>query len=172
MNGKGQGTRQIKIMKKLFENKIISFLVRIVLGAVFVYASFDKMANPEAFANIIDNYHLLPYWMVNGLAIFLPWLELITGLLLITGKWVKASLLLYNIMLVVFIIALSQALIRGLDISCGCFSVHPSSTSEVWLRIIEDIILLAAAYFMFRYYPERTEAANNKNESNLINQTI
>lgn len=156
-------------MKKLFENKAVSILVRIILGAVFMYASFDKMANPEAFANIIDNYHLLPYWTVNGLAIFLPWLELITGLLLITGKWVKASLLLYNVMLVVFIIALSQALIRGLDISCGCFSVHPSSTSEVWLRIIEDIALLFAAYMMFRYYNEGNAKIPQTNENNSVN---
>ena len=76
-------------MKRLFENKYLVIAVRVVLGALFMYASFDKMANPEAFANIIDNYHLLPYQLVNPLAIFLPWLEFITGLLLIIDKWVK-----------------------------------------------------------------------------------
>lgn len=155
-------------MKKLFENKFIAISARIVLGAVFMYASFDKMANPEAFADIIDNYHLLPYQLVNALAIFLPWLEFITGLLLVTGKWIKGSLLLYTTMLVVFIIALSQALIRGLDISCGCFSVHPSSTSEVWLRILEDLVLLAVSIFLFKYTKDtkETEIENNK----IINQ--
>lgn len=155
-------------MKKLFENKFIAISARIVLGAVFMYASFDKMANPEAFADIIDNYHLLPYQLVNALAIFLPWLEFITGLLLVTGKWIKGSLLLYTTMLVVFIIALSQALIRGLDISCGCFSVHPSSTSEVWIRILEDLVLLAVSIFLFKYTKDtkETEIENNK----IINQ--
>ena len=155
-------------MKKLFENKFIAISARIVLGAVFMYASFDKMANPEAFADIIDNYHLLPYQLVNALAIFLPWLEFITGLLLVTGKWIKGSLLLYTTMLVVFIIALSQALIRGLDISCGCFSVHPSSTSEVWIRILEDLVLLAVSLFLFKYTKDtkETEIENNK----IINQ--
>ena len=155
-------------MKKLFENKFIAISARIVLGAVFMYASFDKLANPEAFADIIDNYHLLPYQLVNALAIFLPWLEFITGLLLVTGKWIKGSLLLYTTMLVVFIIALSQALIRGLDISCGCFSVHPSSTSEVWLRILEDLVLLAVSIFLFKYTKDtkETEIENNK----IINQ--
>ena len=134
-----------------------------------MYASFDKMANPEAFANIIDNYHLLPYQLVNPLAIFLPWLELITGLLLITGKWVKGSLLIYNVLLVIFIIALVQALIRGLDISCGCFSVNPSSTSEVWLRVIEDIALLFVSFMMLKYsYPTNNEEIE---KNNLINQT-
>lgn len=156
-------------MKKLFQNKYFIIAARIVLGAVFMYASFDKMANPEAFANIIDNYHLLPYQLVNPLAIFLPWLELITGLLLITGKWVKGSLLIYNALLVIFIIALVQALIRGLDISCGCFSVNPSSTSEVWLRVIEDIALFFVSFMMLKYsYPAKNEEIE---KNNLINQT-
>ena len=159
-------------MKKLFENKYIIIAVRIVLGAVFMYASFDKMANPETFASIVDNYHLLPYQLVNALAIFLPWLEFIIGLFLITGKWVKASLLIYNVLLIVFIIALGQALIRGLDISCGCFSVNPSTTSEVWLRIVEDIILLFFSFLMYKYTKDEDHAAAGKEieNKNLINQ--
>lgn len=167
MNGKLQVIPLIN-MKKLFENKYIAIAARIGLGAVFMYASFDKMANPQAFADIIENYHMLPYQLVNGLAIFLPWLEFITGLLLVTGKWIKGSLLLYTTMMVVFIIALSQALISGLDISCGCFSVHPSTTSEVWLRIIEDLVLLAVSFFLYKYTKDtnETEIENNK----IINQ--
>ncbi len=156
-------------MKKIFENKKVIVTLRIIIGALFIYASFDKMSNPEAFADIIDNYHILPFWLVNGLAIFLPWLEFLTGFFLVMGKWVKSSLLIINILLFIFIIALTQALFRGLDISCGCFSVKPSSKSEVWLRIVEDIILLAAAYLLYKYYPSnsnKTEIENN----NLLNQ--
>ena len=138
-------------MKKLFENKYVVIAARLGLGAVFMYASFDKMANPALFADIIDNYRVLPFQLVNALAIFLPWLEFITGLLLFTGKWVKGSLLIYTTLLVIFIIALAQALIRGLDISCGCFSVQPSSTSEVWIRIIEDLALLFVSVNLYRF---------------------
>jgi len=155
-------------MKRLFENKYFVIAVRVVLGALFMYASFDKMANPEAFANIIDNYHLLPYQLVNPLAIFLPWLEFFTGLFLIIGKWVKGSLLIYSALLVIFIIALSQALIRGLDISCGCFSVNPSSTSEVWLRIVEDIVMLFFSVMLFKYYPDTVVLRSvHEKETNL-----
>ncbi len=171
MNGNPRGIRQIKTMKKLFENKYFAFAVRLVLGAVFMYASFDKMANPEVFASIIDNYHILPYQLVNALAIFLPWTEFITGLLLITGKWVKGSLLLYNVLMVIFIIALTQALIRGLDISCGCFSVNPSSTSEVWLRIAEDLVLLFFSFMLFKYTPDAGINNREIGNNNLINQT-
>jgi hypothetical protein len=94
------------------------------------------------FAKVILNYKILPIQMVNLLAIFLPWFEFVVGLCLVIWKFERAALILYSAMLVVFIIALSQALIRGLDISCGCYSVDPSTTSEVWLRIIEDFIML------------------------------
>jgi len=141
-------------MEKLFKNKYFVLLARIVLGAIFVYASFDKMANPEAFLKIIHNYRLLPVQLENPMAIFLPWVELLTGFLLVVGKWEKACLLLYNFVMIIFVIALSQALIRGLDISCGCFSVDPSSTSEVWLRIILDIITLFFSVNLYMYLPE------------------
>jgi uncharacterized membrane protein YphA (DoxX/SURF4 family) len=141
-------------MQNFFTNKTFVFIARVVLGAIFVYSSFDKMANPEAFLKIIDNYRLLPVQLQNPMAIFLPWLELITGLLLIVGKWEKASLLIYNILMIIFVIALSQSLLRGLDISCGCFSVQPSSTSDVWLRLILDLITLFFSVNLWRYYPE------------------
>lgn len=130
------------MITKLFTNKYFALLVRIVLGALFIFSSMDKIANMPEFAKIILNYKILPVQLVNPLAIFLPWLEFVIGLCLVIGKFEKAALIIYSAMLVVFIIALSQALIRGLDISCGCFSVEPSTTSEVWLRIIEDIIML------------------------------
>lgn len=169
MESSGLSCKLIFNMKKLFENKYFTIIARVVLGSLFMYASFDKMAHPEAFANVIDNYRIVPFQFVNALAIFLPWLELITGLLLVTGKWIRASLIIYSALLVVFIIALSQALIRGLDISCGCFSLEPSTTTEIWLRIIGDIIMLFVCVLMLKYskFEENTETGN----INFINQT-
>lgn len=153
MSGKMQAILQNR-MAKLFENRKFVVFARIVLGAIFVYASFDKMANPESFLKIIHNYRILPVQLENPLAIFLPWMEFFTGIFLIVGKWEKGALLIYNILIVIFVVALSQALLRGLDISCGCFSVNPSSTSDVWLRIIEDIIALFFSVNLYRYFPQ------------------
>lgn len=141
-------------IRKLFEIRSFAILVRIVLGALLMYASLDKMANTGEFAKIIHNYRILPVQLENLLAIFLPWLEFITGLCLIIGKFPKGSSFIYSSILIIFIIALSQALIRGLDIACGCFSVKPSSTSEVWLRIIMDFIMLFFSVNLFLFIPE------------------
>lgn len=143
----------IKMLARIFSNKYFAVLVRVVLGALFIYASIDKIANMPDFAKIIHNYKILPVQLDNLLAIFLPWLEFITGLCLVIGKFERGALLITSAELAVFIIALSLALIRGLDISCGCFSVKPSTTSEVWLRIIEDVFMLFFSVNLFLNLP-------------------
>lgn len=151
-------------MEKIFTNKYFEPFARIFLGCVFIYASLDKIANPEAFAGVIKNYQVLPVQLINPLAIFLPWTELFVGLLMVVNKWARACLLIYSFLLVIFVIALSQALIRGLDISCGCFSVQSSSKSEIWLRIIEDLILLFISFNLYRY----TRAENFLSETKSV----
>jgi uncharacterized membrane protein YphA (DoxX/SURF4 family) len=148
------------MLTRLFTNKYFALLTRIVLGGIFMYASMDKLANMGDFAKIIYNYKMLPVELVNLLAIFLPWLEFIVGFCLVIGKYEKASILLYSFMLIIFIIALTQALVRGLDISCGCFSVKPSTTSEVWLRIVEDIIMLFFSVNLYLNLPEEEIVIN------------
>ncbi len=148
-------------MEKFFQNKYFDVTARIILGGLFMYASFDKMVNQEAFLKIIHNYKVLPVQLENPLAMFLPWMEFLTGLCIVINKWVKGAWLLYSTMLAMFIIALTQALVRGLDISCGCFSVQPSSTSTVWLRIIEDIIML---FFSINFYRFTKQSQNPEME--------
>lgn len=157
---------------KIFHNKYFAVACRIILGVLFVYASLDKIANLHDFAKIIHNYKLLPVLLENLLAIILPWLEFITGILLITGKYIKGSLLIYSSLLVIFLIALTQAQLRGLDISCGCFSVKPSSTSDVWLRIFLDLIMLYFSINLYiaenKYYEPLIIEAQNTHETENI----
>ena len=154
------------VMKKIFSNKYLSAAFRIALGALFVYASMDKIANPPDFLKIIQNYRVLPAALENPLAIFLPWLELITGIFLITGKFERASLIVYSALLLIFIFALAQAKVRGLDIACGCFSVKSSSSSEVWGRIIMDIVMLFFSLNLYFSIPE-----SEKERININNQS-
>ena len=117
-------------------------VLRVVLGAVFIVASLDKIQNPEAFATSIANYRLLPYTVINGIAIVLPWLEVITGILLVLGVWIKASTMIVWALLFAFSIAISQALARGLDISCGCFTTNPAAERMSLWTLIWDLIWL------------------------------
>lgn len=139
-------------MKKFLKSKYLSFLFRLILGCVFVYASFDKIAHPADFARIVYNYHFLPGSAINLFALILPWLELIAGMALILGFFVESAALIIGFLLVIFVIALSSAVIRGLDITCGCFSTSPSSEKIVWDTIIRDLIFLVLVVQVYYGY--------------------
>jgi uncharacterized membrane protein YphA (DoxX/SURF4 family) len=130
------------ILNKFLKNKYLALIFRLILGGIFIYASFDKIAHPADFARIVYNYHFLPGSVINIFAIILPWVELLAGMALILGMFVESAALLVGTMLVVFVVGLTSAMIRGLDISCGCFSTAPSSEKVVWDTIIRDLIYM------------------------------
>ena len=72
-------------MKEFLSNKYFQIALRVILGIVFLYASVGKLFKPEDFAKAILRYEFLPIYFVNLIAIILPWVELFTGILLITG---------------------------------------------------------------------------------------
>ena len=111
------------IVKRVASHKVLAFLFRIFLGATFLYACYDKILHPEAFAEAVANYRILPSPLVGLLAVTLPWVELFCGLFLILGLFIRSSALIGSLMFFVFSIALSSAVLRGIDIDCGCFSV-------------------------------------------------
>ncbi|KAB2848243.1 MAG: DoxX family membrane protein, partial [Ignavibacterium sp.] len=76
---------------KLLSNKYLLFLIRIILGFIFIYAGAEKISNPESFALSISNYKLIPAAALNICAITLPWIELVAGLLLLFGILVKEN---------------------------------------------------------------------------------
>jgi uncharacterized membrane protein YphA (DoxX/SURF4 family) len=129
--------------RNVIGHPLLVTLLRVALGGVFVVASLDKIQNPEAFATAIANYRLLPYTVINGIAIVLPWLEVISGTLLVLGVWIRASTMIAWVLLLVFSVAISQALVRGLDISCGCFTTNPVAERMSLTTLFWDVIWLS-----------------------------
>ena len=122
----------------------VSLALRLVLGVVLVYASVPKLLHPGQFADMVVNYRILTGPLVSWLALTLPWLELITGVLLILGVLTRAAAILSTAMFATFTAALVSAQLRHLDIACGCFNVTVSSgntSQSLW----EAILLLLAS---------------------------
>ncbi|MEE2876590.1 MAG: MauE/DoxX family redox-associated membrane protein [Candidatus Neomarinimicrobiota bacterium] len=123
-------------------------IFRIVLGMIFIYASLEKIRDPGAFAGNIQNYQFLPYSLTNLLAILLPWVELYVGACLILGVFVDGAALLSAGMMVMFIVAIGQAIGRGLDIDCGCFKQADSSSVGID-TIARDVVWLAMSLLVW-----------------------
>ena len=115
---------------------------RLAFGAVFVWASWDKLLYPQAFADVISNYKILPGFLINPVAVILPWTEMVCGVSLVVGFVRGGSLLTLNGLLLIFLMALALSLYRGLDISCGCFSLGQDGEKIALETLARDAVLL------------------------------
>lgn len=136
-------------MKRVKINKHFILIFRIIIGFVFIYASVYKVANPEEFAKSIENYMIFPLFLVNIIAILLPWLELILGLFIIFGIFIKASSFLLSINMFAFTLLVLITIIRGIDIGCGCFTSDINSTPIGWGKFSENLLLLGISLIIF-----------------------
>ncbi len=97
-------------------------LVRWTLGAVFVAAGALKIVHPADFYTDILAYEVpLPDEFMRLVALTLPWLEVLCGALLLGNRWVETAGFLIAGMSLAFVVLLGQAVLRGLDLQCGCF---------------------------------------------------
>lgn len=126
-------------------------ILRIMLGIVFVWASWNKILDPEGFARIIQNYRILPSVLVNPVALILPWIEAACGIFLIIGYFIKGSAFIINILLTIFILAFIINLFRGIDVNCGCFSSTLKESKGLYRYLIRDFLLLLIGLWIFLY---------------------
>lgn len=124
-------------------NAWLGLVCRWVMGGVFLYASISKILDPQLFSFEVHAYELLPYYLVNFVALCLPWLELLVGLGLVLGVWTQACCAWGVILLVVFTGGVISAIERGLDISCGCFR-GVGEMQAGWPKVLENCVMLAA----------------------------
>jgi putative oxidoreductase len=97
------------------------WILRLLVGGGFVIAGALKIAAPGEFAIAVGNYRLLPGGLINVTAILVPWVEVVTGLFILTGIWLRTASLIIVCMTALFAGVIISALARGLNIECGCF---------------------------------------------------
>ena len=128
-------------------------IVDVIVGGIFIYAGAIKVLDPVQFANDIDNYKILPWPIVVGLAFFLPWLEMFCGLALILRRLYLGGLSILTALVAVFLVATIAAKARGLDITCGCFG-HASQNWNFPTHLALDLaifgVLLALSFRLCR----------------------
>ncbi len=115
---------------------------RLGLGGMFLYSAWDKIQDPGMFQTMVDNYRMLPAGVTALFAVTMSMAELLVGAMFIFTKWTREAAFATAVMLAMFIIALAQAQIRGLDISCGCFGESEKNPHEVLFALIRDVLLI------------------------------
>jgi putative oxidoreductase len=125
-------------------------VLRLFLGALFVFSASDKVLDPQKFAIAVRGYNLLPVALTNLFALVLAWSELLSGVLLILGIYTRQAAAAVLLMLVMFIGAVAAAIIRGLVIDCGCFSNEGGSQTG-YLLIVRNLFLITACLIVMRF---------------------
>lgn len=143
-----------KIMKFLAAKPVL-VVCRLILGGLFIYASIDKLTHPAAFAKIIYNYQLFPDFSVYISAVVVPWVELLSGLFLVAGIFTRASAGVLTALLLVFLVALTINLVRGLDFNCGCFTTGEGGRGDTLALVIRDLFLLIPGMIILFFYKEK-----------------
>ncbi len=122
---------------------------RLYLGVIFLMACYHKIVDPGAFALDIATYQILPLAFINVMAVILPWIELLAGVMLILGLRVRTGALLVSGMMAVFTLAVTIAVARGLDMSCGCFASQGAEEDPIsWMTVARDALWLALALYV------------------------
>ena len=121
--------------------------VRIVLGALFIWAAITKLPDMAGFAQDVANYRVVPAALVPFVASAVVGIELLGGIALVAGVMERAAAAVIACLLVAFIAFLSQALLRGIDLRCGCFGGDEPAS---WWTVARDLLMLAAAVVVAR----------------------
>jgi uncharacterized membrane protein YphA (DoxX/SURF4 family) len=133
--------------------RTLLFLGRIALGIIFLYAAYAKVHFGGGwhlddyqffFAMAIDSYRIVPMGAVVWMARILPWFELALGSLLILGIGVRWVGSICSVLLLVFIAAMTRAMILGLEINCGCFS-NSEKLGAITMARDSSLLILALA---------------------------
>ena len=124
----------------------IGTAARLLLAGVWIIAGWLKLPDPDASVRAVRAYDLLPESVVTPVGYGLPVLEIAIGLLLLLGVGTRIAAAISAALLVLFIVGISSAWTRGMEIDCGCFGdggyAADAAEKYPW-EIARDVGLLA-----------------------------
>jgi uncharacterized membrane protein YphA (DoxX/SURF4 family) len=144
------GSKIVQILKRCMGHPWLGLLLRVYVGGIFIYASMYKINFPGEFAETIASYQLLPFWAVNLVALVMPWVELVSGVLMVLGIRTKSAAAVVGGMLVLFSGVILFTLLRGIPIGCGCFTSVEDPLG--WDTLGRDLLWLAMTFQIY-FFP-------------------
>ncbi|MFZ2503434.1 MAG: MauE/DoxX family redox-associated membrane protein [Nocardioides sp.] len=129
----------------------VGLLARLIVGGVWIVAGALKLPDPAGSVRAVRAYELLPEAVVPLVGYALPAVEIAVGLALVVGFLTRPAAVTSAALFVVFIVGISAAWARGLQIDCGCFGgggFDADATAKYPWEIARDVGLLALSAFL------------------------
>ncbi len=99
----------------------LSLVVRVSIATILIFAAVPKLTDLPQSVIAVRAYRLLPEAIVPLVGHLLPFVEIVLALLLLAGVFTRLSAVVWQIMMVGFLIGVIWAWSQGLQIDCGCF---------------------------------------------------
>jgi putative oxidoreductase len=140
--------------------RVVIWIGRLLLGGIFVYAGYAKLtypnhnlwpwfmlkfsvaANLSTFAFQVESYKVLGSAGSSLVAHTLPYVEMVLGLLLLSGWKFRIWAAMVSAILVGFLTLVTRAYLLHMDINCGCFGTPEPLTI---MTVMRDGALVALA---------------------------
>ena len=132
----------------------VTLAARVILGVTLLVAGLLKVTRLDASVQSVRLYQILPWDFAGFVGAALPIVEVIVGLLLITGTFTRVSAVVGSALMLAFIIGIASVWARGISIDCGCFGgggAIEASKTQYPLEILRDTgLLLTGAWTIWR----------------------
>ena len=145
-------------------------LLRMTIGVVLVVSAIKKLQTPYDFLGTVYGYRLVGPAIGLGIAIVLPWVELITGALLLANFMTGPSFLVTSMLGVMFVVVQGSSISRGLHIACGCFGPNISQPISYSTVLRAFGVFLAGTIGLFLW--AKTRSIRKSTRNNKLNESF
>lgn len=119
----------------------LMYIVRLIIGFIFLSSAIDKVKNSESHALTISKYKIIPSKLTRRFSLILGYCEFTLGVCLMTGVFQLQSMLIALTMLTVFNSAITLNLIKGnKNINCGCGGILGERKIS-WLLVLRNTVI-------------------------------
>ena len=126
--------------------RFLHWACRILLGALFLYSGYIKIAQPLQFSAAVAGYQAVPETWIWPIAQYFPWLEVALGIGLLAGWKLRHVAGAAALLLLFFSVLLTVTWLRGIQANCGCLSfddlISPATIARDSLLLIPALYLL------------------------------
>jgi uncharacterized membrane protein YphA (DoxX/SURF4 family) len=108
--------------------------IRLIVGLLLIYFSINKINDPQKWAEVIYQYRLVPFGLVNIVSIIFSWGELFAGVGILLGIMTRASSLVASGLVFAYLSAIQINIWREVYIYCGCFRKQAYLTDVTYMN--------------------------------------
>ena len=116
--------------------------LRIILGGIFIYVGYKRILMPHMIGEHLMMLGIVPWSLINFMAMWLLCFEIFVGALVILGIWLRACSLLLILFSSLCIGLISYAAALDIPMHCGCFVTTATGAPRTWGSLWQEGLIL------------------------------